>query len=36
MPNDPDMTSVIDFTSNPDVDGPFGKGFGIRFDAFKD
>jgi len=33
---DPDMTSVIDFTSNPDVDGPFGKGFGIRFDAFKD
>lgn len=31
---DPDMTSVIDFTSNPDVDGPFGKGFGIRFDVY--
>jgi len=33
---DPDMTQVIDFTSNPYVDGPFGKGFGINwFDTFK-
>lgn len=32
---DPDMTSIIDFTSNPDVDGGFGKGFGIKFDVYK-
>lgn len=32
---DPDMTSIIDFTSNPDVDGPFGRGFGIVFDVYK-
>lgn len=32
----PDMESVIDFTSNPDADGPFGKGFGIEFDVYKD
>ena len=32
---DPDMESVIDFTSNPDVDGGFGKGFGIKFDVYK-
>jgi len=33
---DPDMTTVIDFTSNPAIDGPFGKGFGINwFDAYK-
>ena len=32
---DPDMTSIIDFTKNKDVDGPFGAGFGIRFDTFK-
>lgn len=28
---DPDMTSIVDFTDNPD-DGAFGRGFGIRFD----
>jgi len=32
---DVDMTTVIDFTSNPDVEGPFGRGFGIKFDTFK-
>ena len=32
---DPDMTQVIDFTTNPDVEGPFGKGFGIIFDTYK-
>ena len=32
---DPDMTSVIDFTTNSDVDGGFGKGFGIKFDVYK-
>jgi len=31
----PDMTSIIDFTSNPDVDGPFGRGFGITFDVYR-
>ncbi len=30
----PDMESIIDFTTNPDVDGGFGKGFGIKFDVF--
>ena len=28
---DPDMTSIVDFTDNPD-DGAFGRGLGIRFD----
>jgi len=32
---DPDMSQVIDFTSNKDVDGPFGSGFGIVFDVYK-
>ena len=33
---DPDMTSVIDFTSNPAVDGAFGGGFGSDwFKTFK-
>jgi hypothetical protein len=32
---DPDMTTIIDFTSNPDIDGAFGKGFGIKFDTFE-
>ena len=31
---DPDMTSIIDFTSDPDVDGGFGKGFGIKFNVY--
>lgn len=33
--NAPDMTQIIDFTSNPDVEGAFGKGFGIKFDTYK-
>jgi hypothetical protein len=32
---DVDMTSIIDFTSNPAVDGPFGRGFGIVFDTYR-
>ncbi len=32
---DPDMTQIIDFTSNPVVDGPFGKGFRIDFDTYR-
>lgn len=33
---DPDMTTVIDFTENPDVDGPFGQGFSFGwFDTYK-
>ncbi len=33
---DPDMTTIIDFTSNPAVDGPFGRGFGISwFDTYQ-
>ena len=33
---DPDFTSIIDFTSNPDVDGPFTKAFNQNwFDTFK-
>ena len=32
---DPDMTQIIDFTSNPDVDGGFSKGFNIIFDTYK-
>ncbi len=32
---DPDMTTIIDFTSNPAVDGGFANGFGIKFDTFK-
>lgn len=33
---DPDMTTVIDFTSNPAVDGHFGRGFGFNwFDTYK-
>ena len=31
---DPDMTSIVDFTDNPD-DGAFGKGFGMKFDIDK-
>ena len=31
----PDLTQVIDFTTNADVDGPFGGGFGIRFDRYE-
>ena len=30
----PDMTSVIDFTHNKDVEGAFGKSFGIKFDIY--
>ena len=30
-----DMTAIVDFTSNPDVDGAFGSGFGIGFDTYK-
>ncbi len=30
-----DMTQIIDFTSNPEVDGAFGKGFGQVFDVIK-
>ena len=32
---DVDMTQAIDFTSNPAVDGAFGKGFGQVFDTIK-
>lgn len=33
---DPDMTTVIDFTSNPAVDGAFGSGFGFTwYQTFK-
>lgn len=32
--DDPDMSSIVDFTDNPD-DGAFGKGFGIKFETFK-
>lgn len=31
---DPDMTSIIDFTSNPAVDGPFSKAFRLDFDKY--
>jgi len=30
-----DMESIVDFTSNPDVDGSFGFGFGLGFDTYK-
>ena len=32
---DVDMANVIDFTDTSDIDGPFGKGFGIVFDVYK-
>jgi len=32
---DPDMTTIIDFTSNPAVDGPFNYSFGVKFDVYK-
>ncbi len=28
---EPDMTSIIDFTSNPAIDGGFGRGFGFTW-----
>lgn len=33
--SDPDMTSIVDFTTNPN-DGAFGKGFGIKFETYKE
>lgn len=32
--DNPDMSSIVDFTDNPD-DGAFGKGFGLRFDVYE-
>jgi hypothetical protein len=32
---DPDMTSIIDFTTNPAVNGDFSKAFGLDFDTYK-
>ena len=32
---DPDMTSIIDFTTNPAVDGDFSRSFRLDFDTYK-
>ena len=32
---DVDMTQIIDFTTNPEVEGPYTKGFGQSFDIIK-
>ncbi len=33
---EPDMTTIIDFTSNPAIDGAFGRGFGFNwFQTYK-
>jgi len=32
---DPDMTSIIDFTTNPAVDGDFSRSFRLDFDTFR-
>lgn len=31
----PDMTTLVDFTSNPDIDGGFSVGFSEKFDVYQ-